>query len=191
MKTKGATVTTEVPTKAITSTQRVLDAVRDLRELDQIATRETVAELTGLKMGIVDDRLRALVDDGKLKRLLRGIYELVETWPEPRELSCTMLSTGWVKLELGDDLLKLTPTEARRAARALGGFSEDARVIESTKAHLFLATELAAKVEAQCRELKIMRALLREKLNMRQMDLLGPLGPEDAPEELTSHGKTG
>ena len=84
--------------KAITSTQRVLDAVRDLRELDQIATRETVAELTGLKMGIVDDRLRALVDDGKLKRLLRGVYELVETYPEPRELSCTMLSTGWVKL---------------------------------------------------------------------------------------------
>ena len=165
--------------KSITSTQRVLDAVRDLRELDQIATRETVAELTGLKMGIVDDRLRALVDDGKLKRLLRGIYELVETWPEPRELSCTMLSTGWVKLELGDDLLKLTPTEARRAARALGGFSEDARVIESTKAHLFLATELAAKLESQSRELRNMRELLRGKLDTRQLDLLGVTWPED------------
>ena len=138
---------------APTSTQRIYDAVCELHALEQIATRETVAELTGLKMGIVDDRLRALVDDGKLKRLLRGIYELVERWPEPRELSCTMLSTGWVKLELGDDLLKLTPTEARRAARALGGFSEDARVIESAKAHLFLATELAAKVESQGREL--------------------------------------
>ena len=159
--------------KSITSTQRVLDAVRDLRELDQIATRETVAELTGLKMGIVDDRLRALVDDGKLKRLLRGIYELVETWPEPRELSCTTLSNGWVKLELGDALLSLTPTEARRAARALGGFAEDARVIETTRAHLFLATELAAKVEKQGRELKAMRALLRDKLDASQMDLLG------------------
>ena len=159
--------------KAITSTQLVFDAVRDLREVDQIATRETVAELTGLKMSIVDDRLRALVDDGKLKRLLRGIYELVETWPEPRELSCTMLSTGWVKLELGDDLLKLTPTEARRAARALGGFAEDARVIETTRSHLFLATELAAKVESQGRELKTMRELLRGKLDTRQMELLG------------------
>ena len=59
-----------------------------------------------------------------------------------------------------------------RAARALGGFAEDARVIESTRAHLFLATELAAKVESQGRELKIMRALLREKLDMRQMELL-------------------
>ena len=35
--------------------------------------------------------------------------------------------------------------------RALGGFAEDARVIESTRAHLFLATELAAKVESQGR----------------------------------------
>ena len=159
--------------KAITSTQRVLDAVRDLREVDQIATRETVAELTGLKMSVVDDRLRALVDDGKLKRLLRGVYELVETFPEPRELSCTILSNGLVKLELGDLLVSLTPTEARRAARALGGFAEDARVIESTKAHLFLATELAAKVERQDREMKAMRNLLREKMDARQLDLLG------------------
>ena len=164
--------------KAITSTQRVFDAVRDLRELDQIATRDTVAELTGLKLAIVDDRLRALVDDGKLKRLLRGIYELVETYPEPRELSCTTLSNGWVKLELGDALLSLTPTEARRAARALGGFAEDARVIESTRAHLFLATELAAKVESQGRELKTMRELLRCRMDARQLDLLGVNAPE-------------
>lgn len=34
------------------------------------------------------------------------------------------------------------------------------------------ATELAAKVESQGREMKIMRALLREKLDMRQMELL-------------------
>ena len=166
--------------KAITSTQRVFDAVRDLREVDQTATRETVAELTGLKMSVVDDRLRALVDDGKLKRLLRGIYDLVETYPEPRELSCTTLSNGWVKLELGDALLSLTPTEARRAARALGGFAEDARVIESTRAHLFLATELAAKVESQGRELKTMRELLRCRMDARQLDLLGVNAPEGA-----------
>lgn len=156
--------------KPITSTQRVFDAVRDLRELDQIATRDTVAELTGLKLTIVDDRLRALVDDGKLKRLLRGIYELVESYPEPRELSCTMLSDGWVKLELGDSMVRLTPTEARRAARALGGFAEDARVIESTKAHLFLATELAAVVEKQGREIKALKAAM--KVDDRQGTLI-------------------
>ena len=64
--------------KPIPSTERIFQAVRELRAMDQIATRDTVAELTGLKMTVVDDRLRALVDDGKLKRLLRGVYELVE-----------------------------------------------------------------------------------------------------------------
>lgn len=158
---------------AITSTQRIFDAVRDLREVDQIATRETVAELTGLKMAIVDDRLRALVDDGKLKRLLRGVYELVETFPEPRPIYCGILHSGMVKLELGEDVLTLTPSEARRTARALGGFAEDARVIESTRTHLFLATELAAKVEKQERVIKAMRELLRDNLDVRQMELLG------------------
>ena len=158
--------------KSITSTQRVLDAVRDLRELDQIATRETVAELTGLKMGIVDDRLRALVDDGKLKRLLRGVYEMVETFPAPRTIYCGILPNGMVKLEVGESVETFTPSEARRAARALGGFAEDARVIESTRAHLFLATELAAKVESQGRELKTMRELLRDRLDERQLELL-------------------
>lgn len=166
--------------KAITSTQRVFDAVRDLREVDQIATRETVAELTGLKMAIVDDRLRALVDDGKLKRLLRGVYELVETFPEPRPIYCGILHSGMVKLELGEDVLTLTPSEARRTARALGGFAEDARVIETTRTHLFLATELAAKVEKQGRELKAMRELLRDNLDARQMELLGINTPQDA-----------
>lgn len=171
--------TAEAP-KAITSTQRIFDAVRDLREVDQIATRETVAELTGLKMSVVDDRLRALVDDGKLKRLLRGVYELVEVFPEPRPIYCGILPNGMVKLEVGESVETFTPSEARRTARLLGGFDEDARLIESTRSHLFLATELAAKVESQGRELKSMRALLREKLDTRQKDLLGLTGPEDA-----------
>lgn len=163
--------TTEKPT-TITSTQRVFDAVRDLRELDQIATRETVAELTGLKLSIVDDRLRALVDDGKLKRLLRGVYELVETFWEPRPIYCGILPNGTVKMEIGPEVLTLSPTEARRASRALGGFSEDARVIESTRQHLFMATELAAKVEALTREVRALKAAQKEPLNLLQGRLI-------------------
>ena len=174
------TETTTSAAPAITSTQRVFDAVRDLRELDQIATRDTVAEATGLKLAIVDDRLRALVDDGKLKRLLRGVYELVEVFPAPRTIYCGILPNGMVKLEVGESVETFTPSEARRAARALGGFAEDARVIESTKAHLFLATELAAKVESQGRELKTMRQLLRCRMDARQLDLLGVNAPEGA-----------
>lgn len=51
-------------------------------------------------------------------------------------------------------------------------------MIESTKAHLFLATELAAKVERQEREMKAMRQLLRCRMDARQLDLLGVNAPE-------------
>ena len=160
-------MTTELP-----STERIFDAVRELRTLDQIATRETVAELTSLKLSVVDDRLRALVDAGRLKRLLRGVYEVVEVYPEPREISCTALANGWVKLELGDDLLSLTPHEARKVARALQGFAEDARVIENGRQHLFLATELAAQVKTLQTQIKHLIAERDER--QRSLDLPPP-----------------
>ena len=176
--------------KPISSTQRVHQAVRELRALEQIATRETVAELTGLKLAIVDDRLRALVDDGKLKRLMRGVYELVEEYPETRNISKTILASGYVMLEItgrkgvDDIVIHLTPTEDRKLAELSVGAAGQAILINSTNQHLYLATELAAKVEKLERELKAQKSA--RQLDMRQMDLLGVTGPEDA---IYSNGK--
>ncbi len=176
--------------KPISSTLRVHHAVRELRALEQIATRETVAELTGLKLAIVDDRLRALVDDGKLKRLMRGVYELVEEYPETRNISKTILASGYVMLEItgrkgvDDIVIHLTPTEDRKLAELSVGAAGQAILINSTNQHLYLATELAAKVEKLERELKAQKSA--RQLDMRQMDLLGVTGPEDA---IYSNGK--
>ena len=146
------------PSKPLASTQRVYAAVRELRSLDQIATRETVAELTDLKLSIVDDRLRALVDDGRLKRLLRGIYELVEEYPETRAISKTVLRSGYVKYDIGDLVITLTPTEDRVLSQLGIGAAAQAVMIHSTNQHLYLATELAAKVEKLEREAKALRS---------------------------------
>lgn len=88
--------------KPMRSTERVYEAVQELRSLEQIATRVTVAELTGLNQAIVDDRLRALVDDGRLSRLIRGVYEVVDSHPPARAISKTLMPDGSVKLEIGD-----------------------------------------------------------------------------------------
>lgn len=144
--------------KPIPSTLRVYHAVRELRALEQTATRETVAELIGLKQSVVDDRLRTLVDDGKLKRLLRGIYELVEAYPETRAISKTVLPSGYVKYDIGDEVLALTPVEDRVLAQLSIGAAGQAVLINSTNQHLYLATELAAKVEKLERELKAQKA---------------------------------
>ena len=155
--------------QSIPSTTRVFEAVRELRAMDQIATRETVAELTGLKLAVVDDRLRAMVDDGKLKRLLRGIYELVETFPAPRAISKTVLPNGAVTYDIGDEVLTLSPQEARVLAELSMGAAGTAVLINSTNQHLFLATELAAKVEKLEREIKAWKA---HKSDERQASLI-------------------
>ena len=155
--------------KPIPSTERIFQAVRELRAMDQIATRDTVAELTGLKMTVVDDRLRTLVDDGKLKRLLRGVYELVESFPEPRAISKTVLPNGAVVYDIGDEVLTLSPQEARVLAELSMGAAGTAVLINSTNQHLYLATELAAKVEKLEREMKAYKA---HKPNPLQGDLL-------------------
>lgn len=160
----------EMNSKPIPSTQRVLDAVCELRRLEQIATRETVAELTGLKLSVVDDRLRALVDDEKLKRLLRGIYEVVEQYPPARVISKTVLPDGYVKYDIGDFVLTLTPIEDRVLSQLGMGAAGQAIMINSTNQHLFLATELAAKVEAQGREIRALRAAQQNPRS--QLDLL-------------------
>ena len=152
------TESTETASKPIPSTERIFQAVRELRAMDQIATRDTVAELTGLKMTVVDDRLRALVDDGKLKRLLRGVYELVESFPEPRAISKTVLPSGAVVYDIGDEVLTLSPQEARVLAELSMGAAGTAVLINSTNQHLYLATELAAKVEKMEREMKALKA---------------------------------
>lgn len=155
--------------KPIPSTERIYQAVRELRAMDQIATRETVAELTGLKLSVVDDRLRNLVDDGRLKRLLRGVYELVESFPEPRAISKTVLPNGAVVYDIGDDVLTLSPQEARVLAELSMGAAGTAVLINSTNQHLYLATELAAKLERLEREMKALKA---HKPNPLQGDLL-------------------
>ena len=167
--TINKTESTETASKPIPSTERIFQAVRELRAMDQIATRDTVAELTGLKMTVVDDRLRALVDDGKLKRLLRGVYELVESFPEPRAISKTVLPNGAVVYDIGDEVLTLSPQEARVLAELSMGAAGTAVLINSTNQHLYLATELAAKVERLEREMKAHKA---HKTNPLQGDLL-------------------
>lgn len=166
----------EAQPKRISSTVRVLDAVRELRALDQIATRETVAELTGLKLSVVDDRLSALVGDEKLKRLLRGIYELVEEYPPKRNISKTILDSGYILIEIAgregspDVVLHLTPSEDRALSMLCVGAAGQAILINSTNEHLYLATQLAARVERLERENKAFRAH-RPDANQQALDL--------------------
>lgn len=114
------------------STQRVYDAICELHSLEQVATRETIVELTGLKLAIVDDRLRALIEADRVKRVIRGIYVPVEVHPVARTISKTVLPDGTVKIEIGDDVLTLTPKEDRALAMLQAGAATHATAIQAS-----------------------------------------------------------
>lgn len=133
-------------TEDASTTEQIYQAVAELCELDRVATRDTVAKLTGLTLSIVDDRLRALANEGRLTRLVRGVYALAQHHPPARPMFFGVLTDGTVKLEIGDDVLTLTPQEARRMARAMGGFAEDARVLEATRQQVAALSELTGRV---------------------------------------------
>lgn len=143
---------------AKTSSTLVLEAVRDLHAQEQVVTRENVAEATGLKLTIVDDRLGVLVDDGEIVRIKRGIYVPAVRHPAARIMSKTILPDGWVKLELGDDLWNLTPREARMFAQMMAGESAQLAAIEASHHATVLHAELAVRVLKLERELSAHKA---------------------------------
>lgn len=150
-----------------TSIQRVLDACTALSNAAQSITADNVVDLTGLKRDKVQYMLKDLKTRGDLQSSTRGLYSLVESHPEARAISLTIAGNGMTKVELGDDMLELTPAEARHIAMLFAGRATEAAVIESSRAHILLATELYAQVE----KLKKDIAALRQLQDKRQMAL--------------------
>lgn len=161
------------PAHARNTTGLVLDAVRDMHAQEQSATREALAEATGLKLSVIDDRTRALVDDSQLLRLKRGVFIPVVVHPAARIMSKTILPDGWVKLEVGDDMLTLTPRESRMLSAMMAGEAMQLTAIEASRQAAVVHAELARRITAVERE---NRALLRERTtgpNAGQMVLMG------------------
>lgn len=112
------------------STQIVLEAVQDLHAQEQIVTRETLHVLTGMKLSVIDDRVGALIDDGLVVRVQRGVYVPAETHPPARVISKMLLPDGTVKIDIGDQVLTLTPKEDRMLAQLMAGVAMQTAAIE-------------------------------------------------------------
>lgn len=98
----------------ITNKQRVLDAIIDLHNQEQIVTRETLSNILDLKQTIIDDNLTILANDGLIHRVQRGVYVPTVEHKPARLISKIPLPDGTVVIDIGDSIvLTLTPKEAR------------------------------------------------------------------------------
>lgn len=159
-------------TEKKSSTQIVLDAAQDLHSLEQMITMEALKEVTGLAPGIINDRLKHLVDEGLIHRKQRGVFVPVEQHPPARQISHTELPDGTVVLDVGDDVMKLTPKEARTLATMLGARAIQASQIELGNQAVVMNADLALRIRHLERQVKAYAAE-RAAPESSQMALLG------------------
>jgi hypothetical protein len=98
----------------------VFQAIVDLCEAKQLASRRAISEATGRPMQIVDDHCRNLKEDGFIRAIQPGVFAPESIEPD-RPVSGTVTVTGRYKLEVGDQILDLSLREARSIAQLTGG----------------------------------------------------------------------
>lgn len=128
-------------------------ALVDLRAQGQIATRQVVAQVTGLKLVTVDDHLSRLVDDGQLRRPVAGVVEIVDQLPPPRAVSMTHAPDGPSKLEIGDFCIDIWPQERRMLANLLLGDAVQYSNIQTGQDINFLAHQVWEELKQLKRDL--------------------------------------
>ena len=138
------------PTKS--NAEIVLSAVQDLHAREQIVTREILAELTGLKLTTIDDRLGHLVDTGRIRRVQRGVFVPLEQHRPARPISRTLCPDGTTVLEVGDTVMILSPRESRMIGELMAGSSQQYAAIEIGHEAARLNAALQAQISDVRRE---------------------------------------
>ncbi len=100
---------------------RVYQAIVDLHNANRAASRQALAQVTGLKFSQIDDQVKILKDDRQIRPVVNGTFEPVHQFPPNRAMSKTVLADGSVKIELGEQCLEMTPSEARVVGQSLQG----------------------------------------------------------------------
>ena len=160
--------------------QVIWDCIVSLREAGQAISRQRLMELTDFPYTKVDDHVSRWIEEGRMRRLVDGVYEVVDPLPEPRAISVTDLHNNMVLIEIGDQELRLFTPEARALARQLGGFALQyaqlqtqndvaALLVEATVRNRALADRISDMERAQA----ALARQLKEAQKSNQMALIG------------------
>ena len=131
------------------NSQKVLEAIQDLHNLEQIVTRENLSSSLAMPMSVIDASLAYLVDCGHIIRIQRGVFRPSIAHTPARMISQSELSDGCVLIEIGDDVsLTLTPKEARVIGTMLQGRAIQYAQIESGQAMIDLANTIKLQMNS-------------------------------------------
>lgn len=139
----------------------VFDAVQDLHNKEQIVTRDELANATGLKLTVIDDRLAYLVDNGRVMRVQRGVFVPAFNHHPARHISRTILPDGTNLIEIGETVMHLTPREARMLGDIVAAPGAQMAAIElgnQSVQEVGLLKQALGKLQAQLADLKLKQA---------------------------------
>ena len=69
--------TPEDPPTRGPASAKIYQAIVDLANCNQVATRQVLMEQTGYPYGIVDDNVKRHIEKGKVRRVVSGVFEAV------------------------------------------------------------------------------------------------------------------
>lgn len=142
----------------------VLEAIKDLHAAEQVVTRETLLDVTGLKLSVIDDRVACLVDEGLVHRIQRGVFVPAPQHRPARMMSKTVLPDGTVSIEIGDDhVLTLTPKEHRTLGELTAAAGMQFSKIEEGHQSAILVSELTVRIRKLEGLVAGLRSLLGDK----------------------------
>ena len=99
-------------TPADASRAIVLACIKQLTDEHGSATYQQIIDAAGISPHIVKERCDQLVNvTHEVERITRGVYRAIKAFAPPRPISKTVLADGEVVLEIGDDVIHLTPQE--------------------------------------------------------------------------------
>lgn len=125
---------------------KVWAVVLELAAENRHFTRVRVRDLSGLKFSIIDDHFNRFLEEEKIRRLGNGIYEMVRQFEPDRAVTVTTLEDSRVKVEIGDVVLAINPTEARKLGQHLAGWAMRLAEEDWKRDFIALMSRLDAKV---------------------------------------------
>lgn len=140
--------------KPRSNAETILEAIQDMHAAEQIVTRETLADHTGLRLTVVDDRLSYLVNNGRIHRVQRGVFVPAEQHRPARHISRTLLPDGTTVLDIGDQVIHLTPREARMLGETMAGAAQSYAAVEIGHQTAQLNSQLRAEIQDLRRQLR-------------------------------------
>ena len=105
----------------ICTRESVLEAIRHLHSKGVLVTRKSLHEHMGEPLGKLREHIDSLIENHHVQRLDRGIYAPVLQHTN-RAVTVTAMPDGLTKVEIGDDVLTLTPVESGCLGQLLHGF---------------------------------------------------------------------